>query len=308
MTDAVARDSEEAIAKGSQSFAAAALLFDPATREDCVMLYHWCRHADDVIDGQALGHEQAADFREGQAERLDTLRADTINALRGGKAEGSFRALQRVAARAEFPERHPLDLIAGFEMDVTGRSYQSLADTLDYAYHVAGVVGVMMAMVMGVRSEPVLDRASDLGIAFQLTNIARDVIEDARAGRVYLPAEWLHSEGLGTPNGEDRGRWPMLHRLAVRLVEEAEPYYASALAGLPALKWRSAWAIAAARRVYRAIGIKLRRASLEAWANRISTSKAEKLGLVALALMDVLVSRFRRGPGPERRGLYQRPR
>ena len=89
-----------------------------------------------------------------------------------------------------------MDLLQGFEMDVEGRRYDTLEDTLDYAYHVAGVVGVMMARIMGVQDAPTLRRAQDLGLAFQLTNIARDVVEDARGGRVYLPGQWLDEAGV----------------------------------------------------------------------------------------------------------------
>src|SRR5690606_18381279 len=185
MTDTVVERSEDAIAKGSQSFAAAAKLFDRETREDAVMLYAWCRHCDDVIDGQVVGHDQAKDFREGQRHRLAELREKTSAAL-AGEASGEylFEALRRVVARHDIPHRHPQELLVGFEMDVEYRRYRTIEETLDYCYHVAGVVGVMMAMIMGVRDRAVLDRASDLGLAFQLTNIARDVIDDARAGRV----------------------------------------------------------------------------------------------------------------------------
>lgn len=309
MSDSVVAASEVAIRQGSKSFAAAARLFDRETRDDCVMLYAWCRHCDDVIDGQTLGHEQQADFRSGQRQRLQQLIAETDRALaEGHAADPTFMALARVARRAQIPSRHPRELLAGFAMDVEARRYRTLGDVLDYSYHVAGVVGVMMAMIMGARDEAVLDRASDLGIAFQLTNIARDIVDDARAGRVYVPEEVLVPLGLSTIDPEDRRQWPALHAAALRLLDAAEPYYASAAAGLAALPWRSAWAIAAARRVYRAIGQKLRSAGPGAWERRVSTSGAQKLAFVALAFLDALASRLASGRSTPRQGLYQRPR
>ena len=189
MTAPVA-ESQAAIAAGSQSFAAAAKLMPAGIREDTVMLYAWCRHADDVVDGQELGSTPQAGGDP--ADRLARLKADTMEALHGsGPVSAPFAALRAVARRHDFPDRWPLDLIDGFAMDVQGRDYRTLNDTLDYSYHVAGVVGVMMARVMGVRDQAVLDRACDLGLAFQLTNIARDVIDDARIGRLYLPGDWL---------------------------------------------------------------------------------------------------------------------
>jgi phytoene synthase len=307
MTDSVIALSEQSIRDGSKSFAAAARLFDRKTRDDCVMLYAWCRHCDDVIDGQTLGHEQHADFRDGQLERLVELRHQTAKALEQGTAtDPIFVALSRVSQRRGIPPLHPQQLLRGFEMDVEGRSYETVDDTLDYGYHVAGVVGVMMAMIMGAREPEVLDRASDLGIAFQLTNIARDVIDDARSGRVYLPAELLHEQGIDAIDADDRSQWPLVHAAALRLLDIAEPYYASALAGMSALPPRSAWAIGAARRVYRAIGQKLRRSGPEAWEQRVSTTKGEKLALLLAGLGDVATTRFAAAAAP-RSGLYQRP-
>lgn len=307
MSDAVVTSSEAAIAQGSQSFAAAARLFDRQTRDDAVMLYAWCRHCDDVIDGQTLGHDQVADFRAGQEARLTQLRAETEAALSGTPTgDYIFSALQRVISRHDIPHRHPQELLTGFQMDVENRPYRTIGDTLEYCYHVAGVVGVMMAMIMGVRDRQVLDRASDLGLAFQLTNIARDVIDDARMGRVYLPEELLARHGITTIDAEDRSQWPRLHGAALELLDIAEGYYASAYAGMAALPWRSAWAIGAARRVYRAIGAKLRAGGPAAWEHRVSTTRTEKLGLLALSLGDVVVTRLPRRSTP-RTGLWQRP-
>jgi len=305
----VLRLSEEMIAKGSKSFAAAARLFAPDTRADAVMLYAWCRHADDVIDGQVLGHSRRADRDSEQAERLAELRARTQAALDGETCDDPvFDALRQVVASNRIPHRHPQELITGFTMDVDKRIYRTCEDTLDYCYHVAGVVGVMMAMIMGMRDEAVLDRASDLGVAFQLTNIARDVIDDARADRVYLPSEWLEEAGLDSVDPDNRAQWPMLHALALRLLDEAEPYYASAFAGVSALPFRSAWAIAAARRVYRDIGRVLRDGGPQCWEKRPSTTVARKTALMALSMGDVMATRLQSPQnGPARTGLYQRP-
>ncbi|WP_347140927.1 phytoene/squalene synthase family protein [Paracoccus sp. SSK6] len=297
------QDSGQVIRKGSKSFAAAALLMPKAMRDDTVMLYAWCRHADDVIDGQDLGApgRTVADA----AVRLDMLRAETRAALRGnGPVSPPFAALRMVARRHDFPEGWPLDLIEGFAMDVAGQHYATLSDTLRYAYYVAGVVGVMMARVMGVRDEAVLDRACDLGIAFQLTNIARDVMDDARMGRLYLPADWLAGEAPDPAAPEPS---PAVHAAILRLLEVADSYYASAWAGLPALPWRAAWSIAAALRIYRAIGTRIRAEGPSAYRRRIGTGRAAKLVLVAAAQGDVLTSRLR--PAHiDRSGLWTRSR
>ena len=133
-------------------------------------------------------------------------------------------------------------------MSTAATSLKSIIDA------VAGVVGAMMASVMGVRDRPTMERAIDLGIAFQLTNISRDVMEDAADGRVYLPADWLEEEGAPLNPAEFPGAEPALYRVVKRLLDEADRYYESAGVGIARLPFRCAWAIAAARRVYRAIG------------------------------------------------------
>ena len=307
---ALVRAATAAIAKGSKSFAAAARLFDRETRESAVMLYAWCRHCDDLVDEQEFGfaRERSAALASEAPDRVAYLERRTRAALAGeGQAEPAFAALAAVAARHAIPERLPLQHLAGFRMDITGRRYRTIDDTLDYAYHVAGVVGVMMARIMGVRDPAVLDRASDLGIAFQLTNIARDIVEDAGAGRVYVPETWLADAGIPREEIADAHHRPALARVAARLIEHAEPYYGSAAAGIPALPLRSAWAIATARGVYRQIGVEVRRRGSAAWDERVSTSKLAKLGHVAAGGATALVTRLSTGGGPPRRGLYERP-
>ncbi|MBP7703976.1 MAG: phytoene/squalene synthase family protein [Caulobacter sp.] len=302
MTD-LAATSRETIQKGSQSFAAAAALFDPQTRADAEMLYAWCRHCDDVIDGQTLGHEREVLSDEEVQRRLQELYAKTRAALRGEPTDDpAFAAFREVAQRRAIPETYAIELIDGFAMDVAGRRYETIEDTLDYCWHVAGVVGAMMAIVMGVKPAdlPTLRRAQDLGLAFQLTNIARDIVEDARNGRVYLPARWLAQAGVpedAVAAPENRAR---IAGLARRLVEAAEPYYASARWGLRGLPFRSAWAVAAALGVYREIGVKVVARGAAAWDTRTSTSTAAKvmlaLGGGLMAARGATLDRWVKGP------------
>ena len=290
--------SYEAIGKGSKSFAAASKLLAPAVRDDVVRLYAWCRHCDDVIDGQSLGGELTALTPAEQRARLAALHEETARALDTDEpVSAPFQALREVARTHAFPRAWPFDLLEGFRMDVEGARFATLEDTLLYCYHVAGIVGVMMARVMGVRDEAVLDRACDLGLAFQLTNIARDVMEDARGGRNYVPEAW------GAPFSEADGTAAL--EAAQSLVREAEPYYASAPIGLAALPFRSAWAIAAARRIYRAIGVKLADAGPDVWEARVFTTKREKAAMVAAAWGDAVRSR-RGSVEAERAGLWTR--
>jgi len=283
-SDPIVSDSKRRIDRGSKSFASAARLFSRDTRHDAYMLYAWCRYCDDQIDGQEFGFRASA----AQSETLETLRSKTIRALEGDAEEPVFEALGRVAAKHDIPARHPLELLEGFAMDVEGRHYETIEDTLDYCYHVAGVVGVMMAMIMDARDRATLVRACDLGLGFQLTNIARDVIDDAQEGRIYLPARWLAHEGVPPDKLADPQYREAVARVVARLLDLADRYYASSRQGIAQLPLRSAWTIAAASRIYRAIGRDVQVRGERAWDARVSTGPLRKFASVGLGGLDAV--------------------
>jgi phytoene synthase len=195
-----------------------------------------------------------------------------------------------------------MELLAGFEMDVMGVRYVELPDTLRYCYRVAGVVGVMMACVMGVRDRAALSRAADLGMAFQLTNIARDVLDDARCGRCYLPEAWLQQAGVPAGTHADPARRDVLVAVVERLLVEADRFYASAAGGLPALPFRSAWAVATALGIYREIGQIVRERRGAAWDRRAVVARPSKAwhGIKGFTQAALAVSRGRRSGIPDR--------
>jgi phytoene synthase len=295
----------DAIRRGSSSFASAARLFAPGVRDDARLLYAWCRHCDDEVDGQRLGHGATArDDPRDAAARLDAVRDATLAVLRGEPArDAPHAALGMVLARRPIDPALALEHLEGYAMDVAGTRYETLHALRVYCRRVAGVVGEMMAGTMGARDAPTLARASDLGLAFQMTNIARDVVDDARAGRVYLPGAWLRDARL--PTDPDALADPSLHaRLVVpvaRLLDAAEPLYASARIGLRALPPRSAWAVGTALGAYRAIGLKVRAAGPRAWDARAATSGAAKAWHAAAALPGAARAAWRAaGPTPAR--------
>lgn len=279
--DALFNEARRTIARGSKSFAAAARLFRPAMRRDVMLLYAWCRHCDDVTDGQALGHGALATASE---EVLSRLQAQSRAAAAGNPdQELPFQALAEVCRRHQLERWMIDDHLEGFQLDVEDWRPGTLDDSLRYSYHVAGVVGIMMARIMDVRDRVVLARACDLGMAFQLTNMARDVVEDARGGRCYLPSEWLDEARLTVPDLADPDERGRSYPLVERLLRAAEPYYASARIGIRALPPRAAWAIASALAVYRDIGRKVIRRGPQALARRATTGTARKFARIATA-------------------------
>jgi phytoene synthase len=280
--------SRQRIEEGSKSFALAARLFPPDLRASAYMLYAWCRYCDDLVDGQELGHviPQARTSHTDTHAIVDLLERETRRVLAGEtSSEPAFQALAEVCRRHDIEPCYPLELIEGFRMDADGRTYRTIDDTIEYCYHVAGVVGVMMANVMGVSDTDALRRASDLGIAFQMTNVARDVVGDHAVGRVYLPQDWLADAKLSTETLaalENRAR---LFCVVERLLDAAEPYYDSARAGLSHLPLRAAWAVASASAVYREIGTLVRQRGASAWDQRPATSRARKFAGIAGGLV-----------------------
>ncbi len=288
MTEARQRLVEEAqrtIAAGSKSFRFASQIFDLKTRERSWLLYAWCRACDDITDGQTLGHDAVS--VDNPAERIAFLRAQTDAALEC-QSTGlvPFDSLAMVAAETRIPAALPHDHLAGFTRDAAGWTPASEDDLLSYCYQVAGAVGVMMAHVMGVdpSERDTLDRASDLGIAFQLANIARDIVDDAKVGRSYIPTEW--APGLDPLDPAQRQR---LVEVAQRLSTLADRYRASSKVGAARLPFRSRWAVLSAAAIYGEVATRAVELGPRAWDKRISISKAEKFMLVAGAFAEALL-------------------
>jgi phytoene synthase len=274
------------IAKGSKSFSLAARLFAGDTRDAAFFLYGWCRYCDDQVDEAG----QAAD-RDELEKRIQALKDKTISAFSSEvQREPVFVALQFIVHKYAIPSHYALELIEGMSMDVRGTRYQTLQELLLYCYRVAGTVGLMMSHVMGLRNEIALKHAADLGIAMQLTNIARDITEDAAMGRIYLPRSWLGEAGIVADEiaaPENREKLAMLTR---RLLREAEGYYRSGDAGLWYLSFRSACAVSAARQVYSGIGNLLLNKGARAWDQRTYLSAPRKVMMIARGLGQLLLS------------------
>ena len=259
---------------GSKSFFVASLLLPKRIREPASALYAFCRLADDAIDLSCNPRDELAHIRY----RLDRAYAGTP------LPNPVDRAFSAVVKSYDIPRAVPEALFEGFAWDVDHRRYAALSDLEAYAVRVAGTVGVMMTLLMGVRDADVLARACDLGVAMQLSNIARDVGEDARAGRLYLPETWLIEAGI---DPIEFTRHPThsaaLGQVVARLLEKADSYYARADAGIAGLPPDCRPAIRAASLIYQRVGRKVAAHGYNAVDQRAVVSKAQKLALVGLA-------------------------
>lgn len=271
------------IRNGSKSFYLASLLLPAKVREPSYALYAFCRLADDAVDGQATGCGLAAVAR---------LRA-RLDAVYDGRPENVAvdRAFTEVVERYAIPRVLPEALIEGFAWDAEGRRYETLSDLQAYGVRVAGSVGAMMALLMGARSPEAVSRACDLGVAMQLTNIARDVGEDARAGRLYLPRVWLREAGL------DPDAWlaapafeTALGEIVARLLDTAEALYLRAGPGIAGLPAACRPGIYAARYLYAEIGREVARRGHDSVSSRAVVARSRQKALLWRALASAVMS------------------
>lgn len=266
------------LARGSKSFSAASRLLPARLRDPVAAYYAFCRVSDDAVDES-----------DDPLRALDALRR-RVDAIVDGHpgAHPADRGLAWVM-RAHRVPRAPIDaLLEGYAWDVEGRRYETLSDVRAYGARVAGSVGVVMTILMGRREPAVLHRAADLGVAMQLTNIARDVGEDARGGRLYLPAAWLRAEGIDPDAFLARPRYEAGIGVAVcRLLDHAEVLYRRADRGVPALPADCRVAIAGASRIYADIGRVIRERGYDSVAARAYTSGPRKALLLARAAIEL---------------------
>lgn len=239
------RECRRLLCHGSRSFHIASQFLPLTLRESACGLYAFCRIADDLVD---LGDDPAL------ALQILHRRLDQIYA---GLPENHSvdRVLSQLVIDHALP-RGLLDaLLEGFQWDAEGRRYETLQDVCDYSARVAGTVGVMMAVLMGVEDHHTLARAADLGVAMQLTNICRDVGEDALAGRLYLPRTLLRQQGID-PDAFVAHPTPSSGLTAVlkTLLAEADRRYQLADQGILQLPRACRPGIRAARRLYAEIG------------------------------------------------------
>lgn len=265
----------ESLRHGSRSFHAASHLLPMSLRDGATALYGFCREADDAIDQTDRPAEALVLLRE----RLRCLHAGVPFDL------ACDRAFSAVVRRYGIPEEIPAALLEGFAWDAENRQYTDFPSLLSYAARVAGTVGVMMACVMGVEEPRLLARASDLGVAMQLTNIARDVGEDARAGRLYLPLAWLEAEGI------DASEWmaapvfgPGIARVVARLLKAADTLYRKAEDGIAGLPLACRPAMYAARYLYAGIGHQVARNGFDSVSTRARVSRPRKLWYLTRAI------------------------
>ena len=261
---------QKAAASGS-SFYYAFLFLPPERRRAITALYAFCREVDDVVD-------EATDLQLAQT-RLAWWRSEIGRMFAGDPQHPVTRALAPALAPFGIDAARLNEIIDGVEMDLTQSRYLDFAALERYCYRVASVVGMLAAGIFGYRDARTLDYARDLGIAFQLTNIIRDVGEDARRNRIYLPMKDLKAYGVTAADITGARYSDAFAELMRFQARRAETFYDRALAALPAADRRAQRPGLIMAAIYRALLAEIERDGFGVLSERVSLTPLRKLWL-----------------------------
>ena len=268
------QSSKQVLARHGKSFYWASLFLGHKMANRAARLYEFCRFVDDIADGD-LPHRH-----ETLAEISARLKANDSSS--GPEVE----AFLNLASEVNIPMQAATELLDGMLLDQQPTAMKDQAELLRYCHAVAGTVGLMMCRILNCKHPRADHFAIDLGVAMQLTNIARDVLEDAKMGRRYLPQQWVNFSAAEIATGQIQYRYPTSKAIE-QLLNLADKYYNSALLGIQLLPFRSRFSITVALRVYRQIGVLLRRRKLAWWKGRVVVNKIEKTLLSLYSLVDL---------------------
>ena len=262
-----------ATAAGSKSFHFATRFFPPRLARAAHAVYWFCRHTDDLVDEAPSAEAGSVALEEWEQALARAWEA-------GGSADPILRIFVETAHGFGIPREYPFGLIEGMRMDLRGTHYTDFESLRVFCYHVASVVGLMMCHVIGFR-DPAPAHAIDLGIAMQLTNILRDVGEDLRRGRIYLPAEDLERFGYRAEDlraGVIDDRFRALIRFQMG---RAEAYYLRAEPGIAMLHTDGRFAVRVAAEVYRGILREIERNGYDVFERRAVVPPSRKAWITA---------------------------
>jgi 15-cis-phytoene synthase len=260
---------EDLFRRNSRSFSLAARFFRPDDQIAVARLYRFCRYLDDLADDTTTGDEERLDLAR---QRLTEPHTAPVNSV-----EFDFNALSR---ERSIPLDPVLDLIDALRDDCGPCAVQDEVGLIRFAYGVAGTVGQMMRYVIDARDERADAFAIDLGIALQLSNVIRDVAEDAQRGRYYLPAAWVEPSVVREAMTGETSAIEAVDAAVRRAHDLAEAYYRSARRGFAYIPSRNRRVIFLAAAFYQAIGQKVVRKSPGGWRKRTVVGPFEKLAIL----------------------------
>lgn len=261
---------EKAAASGS-SFYYAFLFLPPHRRAAITAFYAFCREVDDVVD-------EVQDLTVA-AHKLHWWQTEVNNSFAGNPQHPAMKALMPLAADFGITAQHLQDVIAGCQMDLNQTRYLDFAGLQRYCHLVAGVVGEVAARIFGQSQAQTTHYAHQLGLAFQLTNIIRDVGEDALRGRIYLPVNELQQFNVSAKDILERRDSPAFQALMTFQYERAQGLYEQALAALPQADWRSQKPGLMMASIYRTLLVEIQASGFPVLRQRVALTPLRKFWL-----------------------------
>jgi len=262
---------QEKAAKSGSSFYYSFMFLPPDKRRAITALYAFCREVDDVVD--ECSDENAARIT------LAWWRVQVAAIYEGQPQHPVALALVSIVKQFNFPQEHLLEIIDGMEMDLQKNQYADFKAMQLYCYRVASVVGLLAAEIFGYTDRKTLKYAHDLGIALQLTNIIRDVGEDARRGRIYIPQDELAKFGVHTNDILDGKETENFHKLMQFQIDRAQNYYQQALSQLPEVDRKAQRTGLIMAAIYRATLEEIASSGCHVLKERVSLTPVRKLWL-----------------------------
>jgi phytoene synthase len=257
----------------AKNFYYAFLTLPPARRRAISVIYAFCRHCDDSVDVEGM--------TEDKLTTLAQIRDDLAKSYRHSATAPIFLALDDVAQRYEIPQPHFQDIVSGVEADLVKNRYNDFEELKRYCYQVASVVGLICLQIFGYQDPEAREHAIDLGLAMQLTNIARDVKEDLEMDRIYLPLDEMARFGYSEQDLQAGVLNQQFTDLMRFQAQRAQGYFRGGFKLLPYLSRRSRACPAVLGQLYRKILERIEEADYDVLHQRISLSKGEKIRVLA---------------------------
>ncbi len=253
-----------------KSFYWASFFLPKRSRDNAGILYSICRHFDNIAD------DDNEDRSEILKESIEAIMQDKTNSVNIFLKDNNINNLIFS------------DLIEGLIADQSKTIIRDRSELIKYSYHVAGTVGLMMSKIIGVKNKKAAPCAIDLGIAMQLTNIARDVYEDAQMQRIYLPIDWIPNIDLSILNGEKiikSDQEIIISKAIHKLIELSESFYINGFSGLKFIPLRTRLSIFIAANIYRGIGTKIKNFGKKYLKKRVYLNPFEKILITIKAIL-----------------------
>ncbi len=260
---------QEKAAKSGSSFYYSFLFLPEHQRHAIISVYAYCREVDDIVDSQA---EPTIKYT-----KLNWWRTEINNLYRGTPQHPITQALEPVIESFNLPEEYFIEILDGMFMDLEQHRYASFKELSLYCYRVASVVGLISAEIFGYKDRQTLKYANDLGIAFQLTNIIRDVYDDIQNDRIYIPADELARFGVTEKDLRSQNQNDSFKKLMDFQIKRAESFYDSALSQLPASDRHTQRTGIIMAAIYRALLEEIAKDSGKVLTDRVSLTPIRKL-------------------------------